>query len=391
MPASKQLIYLDHAATTPLDTRVFEVMLPFLKDHYGNASSVHRMGRKSRFAIEDSRERIAGAIGASPGEIVFTSGGTEGNNLAIKGALNGKKLLTSPVEHEAVLTQALTLSGHDGRTCWAKMAPDGSVDVEKLDHAMNDQIGVVSLMYVNNEIGVVNPIDKIGAVAEKNKVLFHCDAVQAVGLYSLDMSAQPIDMLTCSAHKFYGPKGIGFMFVRSGVELQGVIEGGAQERRRRGGTEHVAGIVGMAKALELAVAERNERRRLLEMLKEQLVEGISSILTPGTYAFNSPLDPASGSPHIVNIAFYPQDGVPLDGEMLILNFDMEHICVSSGSACTSGAIEPSHVLSAMGLDEDVASAAIRFSLGKDNTPAEIERTLECLERVVSRMRGTVHA
>ena len=256
--------------------------------------------------------------------------------------------------------------------------------------AVSEDVRFVSLMHVNNETGVVNPIEGIGQVLHEKGAVFHTDAVQSLGLYSLNLNEMPLDLMTGSSHKLYGPKGAGFLYVNAGVELGGLIEGGSQERKRRGGTENVAAIVGMAKALDLAVAERRYRVEHIVSLKERLVQGICQVLPRDSFVMNSSDNEEVASPHIVNIAFPPLDGVPLDGEMLILNFDMEGICVSSGSACTSGAIEPSHVLLELGLDADSASAAVRFSIGKDNTPEDIDYTIDCLQEIVVRMRGALH-
>ena len=391
MNAIKNTIYLDHAATTPIDPRVFEEMVPFLKEHYGNASSVHRLGRKARFAIEDARERMAAHFGITPGELIFTSGGTESNNLALKGQRSPGRLVSSKAEHEAILKQSDAMK----RAGWAieLLAPrqGGVITEQQVQDALDDKTRLVSLMHVNNETGGVNPIEAVGNVLDQKNVVFHCDAVQSIGLYDWQLDTFPVDVMTGSSHKIYGPKGAGFLYVKGGAHLNGLIEGGSQERKRRGGTENVAGIVGMAKALDLAVAERGDRVAHITALKQRLLEGVRSVFAKSAVVVNSLDNPDVSAPHIVNIAFPPIDGEAMDGEMLILNFDMEGICVSSGSACTSGAIEPSHVLLAMGLDEATASAAVRFSIGKDNTSEEIDFTISRLKEIVARMRGALHA
>lgn len=391
MNSIKKTIYLDHAATTPIDPRVFEEMVPFLKEHFGNASSVHRLGRKARFAIEDARERMAAHFGVTPGELIFTSGGTESNNLALKGQRSPGKLVTSKAEHEAILKQTDAMQ----RAGWVVelLSPQqgGVVTEEQVQDMLDDETRLVSLMHVNNETGGVNPIEAVGNILEQNNVVFHCDAVQSIGFYDWQLEKFPIDIMTGSSHKIYGPKGVGFLYVKGGTDLNGLIEGGSQERKRRGGTENVAAIVGMAKAFDLAVAERSDRVAHITMLKQRLMEGVRSVFSETAMVINSLVSPEVSAPHIVNIAFPPVDGEAMDGEMLILNFDMEGICVSSGSACTSGAIEPSHVLLAMGLDEMTASAAVRFSIGKDNTAEEIDYTIDRLKEIVIRMRGALHA
>ena len=391
MLAKNHIVYLDHAATTPLDPRVFEAMVPYLKDHFGNASSVHRYGRKARFAIEDARERIAAHLEVHPGEIVFTSGGTESNNMAIKGVGTPGHLVTSTAEHEAVLKQVNGLKKQGWTIDLLEPDASGAVSVDALEAVLSDSVSVVSCMYINNEVGAVNPITELGERVQRKPAVFHCDAVQGLGLYDCRPDKLHVDLMTGSGHKIYGPKGVGFLYVRGGVELGGLIDGGAQERRRRSGTEHVAGIVGMAKAMDLSVEERGERRAHITRLRNRLIEGIKNIVSQYGGLLNTSEVDDRAAPHIVNAAFPPQQEVPLDGEMLILNFDMEGICVSSGSACTSGAIEPSHVLQAMGLDGATASAAVRFSIGKDNTEDEIDYALDKMQAILARMRGSVHA
>ncbi len=384
-------IYLDHAATTPLDPRVLEAMLPYFSDHFGNASSVHALGRKARYAVEECRERISAHLGVAPGDIVFTSGGTEANNMALKGVLGDgdSGLLTSKAEHEAILTQAQSRIQRGKPVCLLTPDPPGGIDWPSFEEALTKDIRLVSLMHANNEVGTLNPVADIARACQTRGILFHCDAVQTSGPQMLSPADLGIDLMSASSHKFYGPKGIGWLYVRPGVELSGLIEGGSQERKRRGGTENVPAIVGMAKAFDLAVEEREARLAHLVSLRKQLIEGLDAILDNGSYVLNTPRPEEASAPHIVNVAFPPVDGVAIDGEMLILNMDMQGICVSSGSACTSGAIEPSHVLLAMGLDQATASAAVRFSLGKDNTPKELDRALDGLDTIIKRMRKTM--
>ncbi|MFB6271283.1 MAG: cysteine desulfurase family protein, partial [Salinibacter sp.] len=361
-------VYLDHAATTPLDPEVLDVMKPYLLEQYGNASSVHQMGREARVAMEEARERVAGCLGAEASEIIFTSGGTEADNLALKGVLQEAStdgappgLVTSAAEHEAVLRPAERLQeqGHPVEI----LTPDdhGAVSPEQVEAAIDEQTALVSVMHTNNEIGVQTDIPAVAEVCHDRDVWLHCDAVQAAGLQPLDVDALGVDLLSMSGHKFYGPKGIGVLYVRNGVDLGPLVEGGSQERERRGGTENVPGAVGLAEALERAVAEAEARSERLATLQRRLVDGLDDAV-PGRYVLNTPIDDAEVGPHVVNVAFPPEDE-PLDGEMLILNLDMQGVLVSAGSACTSGALEPSHVLSALGLDRETASAAVRFSLG----------------------------
>lgn len=389
---SMDRVYLDHAATTPLDPEVFEAMKPYLRDRYGNASSVHQLGRQARVAMEEARERVAACLGAEPSEIVFTSGGTEADNLALKGVLAAlgederAGLVTSAAEHKAILgpAQRLAEQGHPVTV----LSPDahGAVTPEQVEAAIDDRTALVSLMHTNNEIGVQTDVPAVAEVCQAHDVLLHSDAVQAAGLESLDVEALGVDLLSISGHKFYGPKGIGVLYVRNGVDLGPLVEGGSQERERRGGTENVAGAVGLAEALERAVADAEHRTERLSRLQRRLVEGLDDAV-PGRYVLNTPLDEASMAPHVVNVAF-PPDGSdePLDGEMLILNLDVEGVFVSAGSACQSGALEPSHVLTAIGLDRPTASAAVRFSLGASTTEEDIDFALDKLRTTLQRMR-----
>ena len=378
-------VYLDHAATTPLDARVFEAMVPYLTEHYGNASSVHALGRKARFVVEECREEVAALLGAEAGEIVFTSGGTEADNLAIKGVLfgSGRGLVTSAAEHEAVLRAAETLEAQGQPVQFLTPQPTGAVALEAVDAALGEGVGLVSLMHANNEVGTLTPLRDIAALCRQRSIPLHTDAVQTAGLFRLDVDDLGVDLLALSAHKFYGPKGVGALYVRGGVEVHPLVEGGAQERRRRGGTENVAGIVGLTRALSLAHAEAEVRLAHLTALRDQLVAAVQQALGDHV-VFNTPLEGAT-APHIVNLSFPPYDGQALDGEMLLLNLDMAGVMVSAGSACTSGALEPSHVLLALGRDRATASAAVRFSLGKDTTEADVNYAVDQLAGIVRRM------
>ncbi len=384
-------VYLDHAATTPLDPEVFEVMKPYLLEEYGNASSVHQMGRRARVAMEEARERVAECLGAESSEIVFTSGGTEADNLALKGALaaastNGRTagLVTSAAEHKAVLEPAQRMAKEGRPVTLLSPEAHGAVTPEQVNAAIDDDTALVSLMHTNNEIGVQTDIPAVAAICDDHDVLLHCDAVQAAGLQPLDVDDLGVDLLSLSGHKFYGPKGIGVLYVRNGVDLGPLVEGGSQERDRRGGTENVAGAIGLAEALERAAAESGERAERLSRLQRRLVEGLDDAV-PGPYVLNTPIDDATVAPHVVNVAFPPEEE-PLDGEMLILNLDMQGVLVSAGSACTSGALEPSHVLSALGLDRPTASAAVRFSMGATTTEEDIDYALDTLRSTLERMR-----
>lgn len=385
-------VYLDHAATTPVAPEVFEAMKPYLMEQYGNASSVHQMGREARVAMEEARERVAACIGAESSEIIFTSGGTEADNLALKGVLfqassNGDRagLVTSATEHEAVLQPAKRLRERGHPVAILSPRNQGAVTPAQVASAIDDDTALVSLMHTNNEIGVRTDIRGVADVCSAHDVLLHTDAVQAAGLAPLDVEELGVDLLSMSGHKFYGPKGVGVLYVRNGVELDPLVEGGSQERERRGGTENVPGAVGFAEALERAVESARGRASRLRRLQSRLIEGLEKVVA-GPYVLNTPVESTSVAPHVVNIAFPPINGDPLDGEMLILNLDMEGVLVSAGSACTSGALEPSHVLMAIGLDRPTAASAVRFSLGESTTKADVEYALDTLGSTLERMR-----
>ncbi len=378
-----QTIYMDHAATTPVAPAVLEAMLPYLKHSFGNASSVHRPGREARGALEDSRGRIAAHLNTKPEQIIFTSGATEANNLGLSILRTGEHLITSKIEHKAVLEPAEALKTADIHTTFLAPAPEtGSLHSSQVAAAVRPDTRLVSVMYVNNETGAISPLGKIASVCHEHEILLHTDAAQAAAWLPLDKETLGTDLLSLSAHKIYGPKGIGILYVREGVELPSQILGGSQERGRRGGTENIAGAVGMATAMDLvAKTQSADTRRvhaLRKELQDQLLAKIGDRLIVNT--------PVHAAPHILNVAFKPMDGTPLDGEMLLLNLDIEGVYASAGSACTSGAISPSHVLLGLGLPEHTARAALRLSLGRTTTKEEVKRTADCICRVVKRMR-----
>lgn len=384
-------VYLDHAATTPMAPEVLEEMKPHLTEHYGNASSVHQLGRQARVTLEEARERVAACLGAQSSEIVFTSGGTEADNLAIKGVLSAESngecpypgLVTSAAEHEAVLRPAERLRDQGHPVKILTPANQGAVTPEQVDESIDDRTALVSLMHANNETGVCTDIPAIAEICDAHDVLLHTDAVQTAGLFSIDVDDLGVDLLSLSGHKFYGPKGVGVLFVRGGVDIGPLVEGGSQERDRRGGTENVPGVVGLAEALERAADAAEEQREELSRLQQRLIDGFENAV-PCDYVLNTPIDAAPVAPHVVNVAF-PPDGEAIDGEMLILNLDMEGVLVSAGSACTSGALEPSHVLTALGLDRKTASTAVRFSLGADTTHEDVDYALDKLHSTLERM------
>ncbi len=379
-----RLIYLDHAATTPLDPRVLDAMLPFLSGISGNASSIHQVGRAALQALDDAREQVALVLGCQPKEIVFTSGGSESINLALKGVAmalraQGKNhLISSTIEHHAVLHALDYLVEYEGfRVTLLPVDRSGRVNPADLSTALRPETALVSVMYANNETGVVQPIAELAAICRERGVLFHTDAVQAPGQLPLDVNALRVDLLSLTAHKFYGPQGVGLLYLRRGTPLIPQINGGAQERRRRAGTENIAGIVGLAKALTIAESERTTHASRLRALSERLIDGVLTRI-PQSWLNG---DRESRLPSIVNLGF-----ACIETESLLLLLDQRGICASSGSACTSGSLEPSHVLLAMGLSPEEANGSIRFSLGKQTTDEQIGIVLDLLPDMVAQLR-----
>lgn len=378
-------IYFDHASTTPVDGRVLEKIIPFYKNQFGNANSAHQFGRATKVAIEDSRELIAKLIGAEPSEIIFTSGGTESDNAAIKGVVNATRkteIITSPIEHHAVIHPAESLKMKGCRITYLDPDSEGSITPEQVADAISDDTAIVSLMHVNNEIGTILPIKEIAEVCREKKVPFHSDTVQSVGKLPLNVKDLDLDLLSMSGHKIYGPKGIGVLYVKTGTPWLPWLQGGSQERRRRGGTSNVAGIVGLAQALKQCADHVEDDSNHYKKLRKELITGLEDRLS-GRYQINGPK--TEGVPHIINLAFKSENNDGLDGEMLLLNLDIEGICVSNGSACTSGAVEPSHVLKGIGLPDKLANSSIRISFGRDNTVEQVRFFLDKLETVLNRM------
>lgn len=382
-------IYFDNAATTPVDKRVMEKMLPYYTEHFGNANSAHQFGRDCKVAIEEARESVAKIIGAEPSEIIFTSGGTESDNAIIKGvvaATRKKEIITSPVEHHAVIHPAESLKLQGCKVTYIEPDSNGIIQPHQVDEAVSDETAIVSLMHVNNEIGSINPIQDISEVCRSKKVPFHSDTVQSAGKIPLNVKEYGMDALSISAHKIYGPKGIGVLYVKNGTPWLPWLQGGSQERRRRGGTSNVAGIVGLAKALQLSIDEHEKYFDHFKKLRTETIRLLNNRIGD-QYQINGPVE--DGMPNILNIGFQSESEEGLDGEMLLLNLDIEGICVSNGSACTSGAMEPSHVLSGIGLPENIANSSIRISFGKQNTLEEIRFFVDKLEGILERMNSTV--
>ncbi len=380
-------LYLDNAATTPLDERVLEAMLPFMTENFGNANSAHHMGQKAKVMVEDAREKIAHLINAEPSEIIFTSGGTESDNAVIKGVLavsgNKKEVVTSHLEHHAVL-HPVEMSKMNGFVpVYVDTEECGRITASNVERVLTNQTALVSLMHVNNELGCINEIKEIAALCHTHKIPIHSDTVQSLGKLPIDVKDLGIDFLSGSAHKIYGPKGIGIMYVRNGSRWIPWMTGGSQERRRRGGTINVPGVIGFAKALELAVNEMDENTKRFKNLRALLLSLLDEKLTSCSYSVNGTNQ--NKVPHIINLSFTDEAGHGIDGEMLLLNLDIEGICVSNGSACTSGAVEPSHVLLGLGVDEKDAKSSIRVSFGKKNTEEDIRFFVDKLDAVLTRM------
>ena len=374
--------YLDHAATTPIDAEVLDAMLPYLKDKFGSASTLYSLGRETREAVEEAREKVADLIGAQPEEIYFTSGGTESDNWAVFGvtaakASKGKHIITSKIEHHAILEPCHTLEKQGWAVTVLDVDSNGFVSVDALKDAITDETVLITIMHANNEIGTIEPVEEIGAVARERKIHFHTDTVQSVGHIPVDVNAIGCDSLAISAHKIYGPKGIGAMYIRKGARVERFMRGGGQENNRRAGTHAVASIVGLGKAAELAkLRMADETRKTLE-LRDALIAGIESRIAD--VKLNG--DRIKRLPNNVNFSF-----MGIEGESMILLMDMNGICVSSGSACTSGSLDPSHVLMALGMKHEQAHGSLRMTLGKDNTVLQVEKVLDTLPGIVERLR-----
>jgi cysteine desulfurase len=386
-------IYLDYSATTPVDPSVSEVMQPYFTDIYGNASSVHAHGRKAKAALERSRELIASELGVHPGEILFTSGGTESDNSAILGAAfamrrHGKThIITSKAEHQAVLEPCEFLETHGFTVTRLDVGRFGAVDTDDLAKALLPETGLVSLMHVNNELGTFNDIAALGELCTGRGILFHTDAVQSFAKIPVNMSEMPVDLASLSAHKIYGPKGIGALYIRKSVEIDRFQHGGGQERGRRGGTENVALAVGFAKAVELMQRNRIEEANRLKSLRDILLLGLRSKLND-IIIINTDLNNSAG--HILNISF-DVSKISVDGEALLMGLDTAGLSVSNGSACTSGSLEPSHVQRAIGHSVSAAKSAIRFSLGRFTSINEINRAVDIVAAVVEKISRPAEA
>ena len=379
----KQTIYMDNAATTPVKSEVLKEMLPMFKDNFGNPSTIYKTGKDAREKVETARKQVANALKAEKSEIFFTSCGTESDNWAIKGvALEGLKngknhIITSKIEHHAVLHTTEFLEKHGFEVTYLNVNKNGLVNPEDVKNAITDKTCLVSIMYANNEIGTVQPVKEIGKICREKHVVFHTDAVQAVGHIPIDVKDQNIDLLSLSAHKFGGPKGTGALFIKKGIKITNFMHGGAQESKKRAGTENTAGIVGLGKAIEIACTDIENKSGELAKKRDKLIHELLKI---SHSRLNG--DPVKRLPGNVNISF---EGI--EGESLLLFLDMAGICASSGSACTSGSLDPSHVLLAIGLPHEIAHGSLRLSLSEENTDEEIDYVIEQVNKIVERLRS----
>ncbi|MBU3195715.1 cysteine desulfurase NifS [Clostridium algidicarnis] len=374
---------MDYAATTYTKKEVLDEMIPYFGEHYGNPSSVYSISRDTRKVIDSSRDKVAKAINADRNEIFFTGGGTEADNFAIKGFAfanfnKGNHIITSKIEHHAVLHSCAYLEKHGFEVTYLDVDEEGFINLEQLKSAIKDNTILVSIMFANNEIGTIQPIKEIGQICKDKNVVFHTDAVQAVGHIPVDVKEMNIDMLSLAAHKFYGPKGVGALYIKKGIKIDNLIHGGAQERGKRAGTENIACIVGLSKALEMSINEMDKSSKRLIILRDKIITGLMEI--PHT-KLNGPIS-ENRLPGNVNVCFRF-----IEGEGILLSLDDKNICASSGSACTSGALDPSHVLLAIGLNHERAHGSLRLSIGDGNTEEEVDYLLSVVPKIIDRLRN----
>ncbi|MGQ9625976.1 MAG: cysteine desulfurase NifS [Anaerolineae bacterium] len=382
----KKVIYMDHAATTPVDRRVVEVMLPYFTEKYGNASSIYALGREANKALEESRQNVAEILGCTPKEIIFTSCGSESDNLALRGVAfaqrnrgRGNHIITSSIEHHAVGHTCEQLEKYFGfEVTYLPVDSYGMVDPDDVRRAITDHTVLISIMYANNEVGTIQPIAEIGQIAREHGIPFHTDAVQAGGSLNLNVDELKVDLLSLSAHKFYGPKGVGLLYVRKGTPLLPTQTGGGHERNRRAGTENLPYIVAMATALKLAHDSQPAENQRLISLRDRLIEGILSEIPEAKLTGH----PTKRLPNSASFAFKY-----VEGESILLNLDLNGVAASSGSACTSASLEPSHVLLAMGIPAEEAHGSLRLTLGRDNTEEDVDYVLEVLPGIIEKLRA----
>ena len=375
-------IYLDNSATTRLDDDVLAKMMPYLQEEYGNASSIYSLGRSARKALEEARGVVASLINCNPNEIYWTSGGSESDNTAIKGIMRankdkGRHLIVSKIEHPAILESAKALVKEGFEVSYVGVLPDGTVDLDELKSLIREDTVLISVMFANNEIGTIEPIKKIAEIAHTHNIIFHTDAVQAMGAIKIDVASLGIDSLSMSAHKFYGPKGMGALYMKKGIKWTKFVDGGHQEQNKRAGTSNVAGAVGLAAALQEAYDKMDEHNQKLRKLRDFYETEIEKRIPYIKFNGNK----ENRLPGLSNISFKF-----IEGEGLLLNLDLKGICASSGSACTSGSLNPSHVLLAIGLPHEIAHGSLRISIGKYNTKEDMDYLITNLEEIVQRLR-----
>ncbi len=376
------MIYMDHSATSPVDPEVFKAMEPYFVDSYGNASTLYSLGREARKVMEDSRKKVASLIGANPNEVIFTSGGTESDNIAIKGTAyklrkKGNHIITSNIEHPAVDETCRYLEKNGFEVTYLPAGEEGIVKVEDLENAITNKTILITIMHANNEIGTIQPIKKIGEIARKNKIYFHTDAVQSVGKIPVDVNDLNVDLLSLSSHKLYGPKGIGALYVKKGVRLEPILHGGGHEKGLRPGTENVAGIVGLGKACEIAEQHLDENIQRTTAMRDEIIGRVLSEIEESHLNGH----PTKRLPNNINFRF-----TSIEGESLVLHLDAKGIASSTGSACSSKKLEPSHVLMALGLKEVDAHGSLRLTLGKENKEEEIDYVVESITDAVTTLR-----
>lgn len=377
-------VYLDHSATTYTDKEVLNEMMPYFTEIYGNGSSQHSFGRDAITAIDRARETIAKCINAKASEIYFTSGGTESDNWAIKGTAyshkdKGNHIITSKIEHPAAIQSLKSLEKEGFEVTYLDVSKEGIIDINQLKSAITDKTILITIMMANNEMGAIQPIAEIGIIAKEHKIAFHTDAVQAAGALEIDVNKLNVDMLSMSAHKFYGPKGVGILYKRNGLKVKRFMDGGEQERNLRAGTLNTAGIVGAAKALEIACRDMEKNNKHIAELRDYFVENVKSKITDILY--NGPKDNSKRLPNNASFSF-----VYIEGESILMLMDMEGIAVSSGSACSSGSLEPSYVMLSIGVPIEIAHGTIRFSFGKSNTKEQVDFVIYKLVEIVNKLR-----
>ncbi|MEG0371701.1 MAG: cysteine desulfurase NifS [Clostridium sp.] len=378
----KKIVYLDHSATTYVKKDVLDEMLPYFTENFGNPSSLYSISRKTKSAVDTSRNKVATALKSREAEVYFTAGGSEANNWALKGVAfanknKGNHIITTVIEHPAILNTCKYLEKQGFEVTYLSVNEEGIISLEELENSIKDTTILISVMFANNEIGTIQPISKIGSIARQKGIIFHTDAVQAIGHVDIDVVAMNIDLLSLAAHKFYGPKGIGALYIRRGIKIDNIIHGGGQERKKRAGTENIPCVVGLGTAIEIATTDMDNKNKHISKMRDRLLSGILDRI-PYTKV-NGSLE--SRLPNNINVSFHF-----IEGEGLLLLLDQAGVCASTGSACSSGSLDPSHVLLEIGLPHEIAHGSLRLSLGEGTTDEEVDYVLEVLPKIVQRLR-----